>query len=319
MAKPISADVGLSGADFRGLNDRFYAADPADYFGRRHIALIVAAGHPGELDALFRSGTKIGEFAVPAAATPRSEPTEAEVRDRHRYVVAESQVLLHHVAESLMRIFFAHAGDPPCPWLELARVRRPGAFKAKLKHFLEEPARGRTKPIGRVFFGNSRPSAKTPTRTWVRGRRNIDRLLRYFAELLLSDAELYNAAKHGFAVQPGTHGMQLGDGSVIKVEGDAVENLELLRSDPNHDRWAVTTTWVEIDRSLLLVYLATTLLDALWRVARARYLSIPPGPIGLFDTWDPKVILGGREGIIVEKMHMTLIYTDLEEAEGTSG
>jgi hypothetical protein len=48
----------------------------------------------------------------------------------------ESTVLLHHAGETLMRLYLAHAGDAPCPWMEIARFPDSRRFKDALSRLL---------------------------------------------------------------------------------------------------------------------------------------------------------------------------------------
>ena len=64
----------------------------------------------------------MGEIRLILAA---ADQTEAESEALlNAYVTTESEVLLHHAAEALLRLFLAHRGWPVCPRLEGCRPAR---------------------------------------------------------------------------------------------------------------------------------------------------------------------------------------------------
>lgn len=74
-------------------------------------------------------------------------------QERANFAIAESQVLLPHAVETLFRLCLAHREQPKCPWLEVARLMNPRAFKAAVEPYAgfvtpEESAR-----ISDVFLG----------------------------------------------------------------------------------------------------------------------------------------------------------------------
>ena len=46
-------------------------------------------------------------------------------------------MLLHHVAETLLRLYIAHESDPECPWIAIASERNFGRFKGKVSELLK--------------------------------------------------------------------------------------------------------------------------------------------------------------------------------------
>ena len=105
---------------------------------------------------------------------------------------------------------------------------------------------------------------------------------------------------------------QLGDGSLLKADGPAIEYLSLRPDDSNRTRWNRSTHWIELDRSLALTYLATKLMESVWAIARYRYLLEKPDHL---DAWVKpsyadvmKRIDDEGEIVVVEAMHVELDY-----------
>ncbi len=51
---------------------------------------------------------------------------------RERYVRTECILVLHHVCETLLRLYFAHTEQPDCPWLGMAASVSFAEFKKKV-------------------------------------------------------------------------------------------------------------------------------------------------------------------------------------------
>lgn len=75
----------------------------------------------------------------PSDAQQDEEDDDADEEDLSRYAVAESSVLLHHAAETLFRLYLAHRELPPCPWLEVSRLRNFAAFKKQAEALSHKP------------------------------------------------------------------------------------------------------------------------------------------------------------------------------------
>jgi hypothetical protein len=130
------ADEDITAARFQQLNERFYTADPADYFRIRLSTLVLVAGRAGDLLGLLKEGVEYGRIQAKA-----DTDAEVDAADIARYVTIESQVLLHHAAEALIRLFLAHVGNPPCPWFELSAETDFGNFKRRVQDQLVKPRR----------------------------------------------------------------------------------------------------------------------------------------------------------------------------------
>ena len=119
---------------FRRLNEQFYRVSPHTYFRDRLHMLVLRAANPDLIDENIRADTAWGMLrAVPRGHPDASPETEAEAKDAYsRFLVTESQVLLHHTAEALLRMYLAHETNPACPWVEIAALREPGRFPKEL-------------------------------------------------------------------------------------------------------------------------------------------------------------------------------------------
>jgi hypothetical protein len=261
------------------------------------------------------------------------EPDPREAEDREQFVFAESEVLLHHVSETLLRLYLAHEGAPPCPWLEIARVRGAGQFKRMVsKRFADElPPEERRQRVGEVFFGSAERTAikpNPPQEQWEKSLDNIEAFLTHYARHFL-DADIYNALKHGLAVRPGPAAMQLGDGDLIKAEGPAIEYLTLGENSEGKRRWFHTTHWIEVDSALAFISIAQRLMESIWTLARFRYLGEKPELLVAWTKPEYAEVIrhlhdGQESGIFTDRMHMELLYyaapdeaPETPEANGT--
>jgi hypothetical protein len=276
-AKKGSPDELLAPEQFPGMNTAFYATRPWSYFAHRQRLLMLTAGASVELTALARKGVNVGRLKYSAGD---EEPDAHEADDREKFVFTESEVLLHHASETLLRLYLAHEGAPPCPWLEVARVRRPSQFKRMVnERFADELSpEERRQRVGAVFFGASERTAlkpNPPQEQWEKSLDNIEAFLTHYARHFL-DADIYNALKHGLAVRPGPAAMQLGEDDLIKAEGPAIEYLTLGENTERKRRWFHTTHWIEVDSSLAFIWIAQRLMESIWTLARFRYLGEKP-------------------------------------------
>src|SRR4051794_16635136 len=93
------------------VNRTFYAAPPHEYFRRRLLLLLTMADRRNELNEMWFAGVAYRDV-VRQYQVIDDETDKAEAQ---RFVAAESQVLAHHLFETLLRLFMAHVGDPYCP------------------------------------------------------------------------------------------------------------------------------------------------------------------------------------------------------------
>jgi len=254
------------------LNGSFYDQDPTAYFRNRVSLLALRAVKGEELADLL--GFQWGNLYVGVEGVERT-PEEAD-DITIRFVVAESQVLLHHAAEAAVRLFLAHAANPACPWLEMAALLNFTDFRDRLDELAA--------PVV--------PDWVRDGAAWVllgRSPGNVDdqaievldpsiRLIRALARRLHEDKNLYNAAKHGMTLVPGVgyFSIRAEDGQpVVEADGTQVMYLERQTASPTEWSWHQTTRWVSPQAALMLTELTLVLMDGIWSGARARYLQEP--------------------------------------------
>ena len=320
------------------MNRTFYAAKPADYFGWRLGNLILVAGKREALESLLADGVafkslKVGGTASGsedasgvASVTPDPE-TEAEAaKGAEHFVIAEAEVLAHHVGETLLRLYLAHefpanARPPACPWLEISRLRSFSQFKSMVRARFgpdsdpEDPAN--LAAVARVFHLTDDPArmsnATIPEEQWNNSLNNIEGYLLAFARQFLDRSAIYNAAKHGLALRPSEMSMRYGDGSLISVEGPIIKYLEI-RDHDGHPRWSQVNHWVKSDRQMALIHRACQLIESLWEVARLRYLPEQRPDrfkVRLFAgaRWEDLMSTDAKDGrFVIEDVAIELLY-----------
>jgi hypothetical protein len=267
---------------FDQLNREFYATEPSTYFRDRLTLLTVRAARTDALSELMDEGVEWGQMRIGGGDKQKDAPehdlNEEEVR-RQRFVVTESQILLHHASEALLRMFLAHEGRPMCPWIEMASLLNHREFRAKVAELAKGAwPRARIEAVAEVFLGEVPAS---PDENWTEHRDAAVRLIRLLAERLNSDANLYNSAKHGLTSLAGTGSLTfLTDSgqSVMGVDGVNVTFLEREGARKTGYTWYHRTQWVNAEQAAWLTHMVVVQMDALWTVAQWRYLDVePPG------------------------------------------
>jgi hypothetical protein len=325
-----SPDYLLAEDGFLALNQTLYAAAPQDYFDRRLMNLGLVASKRSELDSLLEDGFEYGDLKVGPGSGDEGTTDEAEAeKTAAHFVTAEAEVLGHHVGETLLRLYLAHAwakGDPlpGCPWLELSRLRAPSEFKQRVaSRFVDAPYddANNLAALARVFYLTDKPEGIKPSidvARWSKSLESIESYLRAFAAEFLDRAPLYNAAKHGFAVTPTEFGVKFK--GVIDTSGPAVRYLEARELDAEAKKrgdrlfWWEAVHWVRADLRMLLIRLGCELIQLLWDAARFRYVPSYREAgfnLRLFERprYDELLVMG-REGggIDVTDMSMQLLY-----------
>lgn len=266
------------------LNRRFYAEPPSDYFTPRLANLIWHEERWDDLRALLETPSKLG--IVQLGGFDAMDENDAE-ETRDRFVATESMVLLHHIAEALVRLFLAHRDLPAVPWIELAALTSFREYRSRLESDIIDNRDLHTS-VEAVFLHGVEDDVPVEL-----AQGFYTALLRKLTHRLLDEGRAYNSAKHGLAVRGGhtsltvtprgledTPGASLGLG-----HGPAVEHLEW-EPVPDGRLWKITTRWVDVARNVALAYLALQAINTLWTVARARYLGqVEPG------IWLPSVSL----------------------------
>lgn len=271
---------------FKRLNDEFYASSPSTYFRDRLQMLVLRGANPNVIDENLGAQTTWGQLGVMALES-RAEGAEeaAEKQAEHlRFLVTESQVLLHHAAETLLRMYLAHEARAECPWLEIAASKDGRRFREDLDELARSTwDRERMDAAGWVFLGGV---PTQPTAEWTDARDAAVRLLRVLAQTVNVESQLYNAAKHGatalggagsihfLASEPGAAPPEitaklLQDRAVLGADDVNVAYLER-EGTRKHGTWFHKTQWVNPERAAYLAQLAIVQMEALWIVARWR-------------------------------------------------
>jgi hypothetical protein len=219
----------------------------------------------------------------------------------------------------MMRLYFAHAGRPPCPWLEVARLRIPREFKASLETLNSTLHEQEViDSLLTIFRGNPQPEPlgwDIPPEDWQRKTQGLVALVKLLCLRLLDESGLYNAAKHGLAVIAGRSGLRISSPDVpdvaILASGPELTYLDMTDpADPKDRKWTRTLTFVQIESNLALINLVTSQIEALWKIARARYTGETDIAVVMFGPELVQEYLGyGMNGPIhLGGMSATLAY-----------
>ena len=281
-ARDREADERLAEDQLHELNTEFYGGrGPSAYFRTRLAALALVEGGEGECAAVLERGVSIGRFQV-----HMSGETDAENgATAWEYAAIESEVLFHHVAESLFRMLFAHVGNPPCPWLEIARLRHFRDFSQRLETEVRASDRRWRTSVAQVLMGSDRPPPDLDRDLWDGIVDSACEALDIIKERFTAEHVLYNAMKHGAAVtaEPRVATIAPEDGDpVVLGDGPAAIFLEQ-RQVGSRWAWHKSIRWVDTDSLLFLVSYMLQMLDAVWTVARTRYAGVPATAIALWD------------------------------------
>jgi hypothetical protein len=263
----VRADDGLLPENCERLNRDFYEARPWLYFDRRLVNLARVTGNMGRRG----SGTETYRIGpVEITETRREIPDDEPVGlDDQSFVAAEAEVLHHHTSETLLRLVHAHAPEdgvhPACPWLAMSRVTAPGPLKDWVRQEITAPPAGDVQELIRCVFGDVIGSEDIPAATSqlrVCGRHFLD-------------AAPYNAAKHGFALQGARSRLTVNLAGIDALEDEGL-TITWLGVRGNPPRWAHTTRWFSIEATMVISFLASRLIEALWIAGRHRYLGESP-------------------------------------------
>jgi hypothetical protein len=212
--------------------------------------------------------------------------------------------------ETLLRLYLAHSDGNPCPPLQVARQRLPGAFKEKVKaRFREPPLPEHYEANGRVFYNS--PTAEGLADFDSVNRQvllaNIEGLLRLFAEIFL-DAESYNAIKHSMAIRTGHSRFNLSvEGKDMgTTEGPHIEYLGIHKSGERLV-WAHKTKWLDLNLIVAQIYVAHRMILALWLAARSRYVGASLDAVPSLGSPTPEE-LSRSDSITWSSMARDLLY-----------
>jgi hypothetical protein len=282
-------DVGLSVDNYLGLNKEFYSAEPHEHIVRKLNLLLLYAGRPDDIEDLLAEGVEFGRIGL-TVDPEREEPDSEEVdRERRNFVTIEVENLYHHTIETLLRLYLAHEGSPECPWLEISRLKTPGAFKTQLENrFLNDDLGVVEKfnRLGPVLVGIPPERFPGGPEALLRVLNALEETLEIFTSDLLEGAARYNAAKHGLVVQAGHHGMRLGgtegQPEVVSADGPAMTYLEARPSTevgedgevlPGRRKWNRVTAWLDVEGRIGAIRIAAYLLEAIWGIGKANRIE----------------------------------------------
>ena len=289
--KRPNADTGLAIENYPELNRQFYSARPWTYLRQRMRNVLVVAGARDELHrVIFKNRLKVGILDEDHARSRPRGSRERQGRAGERsgaLIITETEVLLHHASETLLRLYLAHEPIPPCPWLTLARTHGFAEFKRQVKRrFLGDLSQEEASRKGHPDLprdDRAREAEAEPVRGGLHASAdNIESFLVHFAEVFLEAATCKNAAKHGLAVNSGESALELSGIPELSKSGPAIDYLAQRKTDDGRKRWAVHTKWIDVERSIGFVYMATSLIEALWGIAAWRYTDKRPEKMPFF-------------------------------------
>jgi len=293
---------------------------PHGYLRMRLRSLYLWLGNPEGMNDLIRSGVMFDEMAISQTEGPDSD----DEQEQQRSAVIECETLLHHTAETLLRLYLIHSRIPPCPWLELSRERDFRKFKKEVEKLRARLVSGDEEGrIHQVFHINVDPerAALSPTpdkESWDRAAENLARFLDFYAGHFL-DSSSYNAAKHGLAVTAGEQGFEFGVGTdrepVLSRRGPAIEYLKVAPGPGGRLRWEREVKWIHAKRAIPLIYIGCNFIEAIWNVGAGRYGIREPTKLQLFDhppfeemMARSEVTQPGLDGIAMDRLSEGLIY-----------
>jgi hypothetical protein len=252
-------------SNYPKLNSDFYDAAPWQYFEQRLAFLMLVTSDPGRCRDAFAEPMELGPVRLDV--TPPT--TDRYPTPEQSYTAVEAEVLLHHVAETLLRFVHAHADpDEPCPWIRMSALTSAKKFKDWVETTVATAASEALAGLcGRVFA--CRPDCTTDLDAYVD-------YMRLLAEHFL-DSGPYNAAKHGMGLAGGSERRQIEvDGlQVFRRDGAVISWLAVW---PLHDaerapRWTRASRLFSAEVAIALISLSTNLMKSIWIRGRAEHLS----------------------------------------------
>lgn len=292
------------------LNHDFYRLEPSSYFFFRLRNLLLSAGRGLELEQLLGQGVDVGGFHAAAPSDQKLESLDDDQREgQHAFVTLETEVLLHHVGETLLRLYLAHRHWPACPWISLSRERSPRRFKRKVENLLQdlrnEDERDRMAVVffgttDRLTFGDSAPDEET----WRALLDSSSSWLLWFGRYIL-DGDVYNAAKHGLGVHPQrvSLSVEIDGQSFLDGSGPCLEFLQLSSGDDGERQWRRTTKWIQWDKHAACIFIAAQLIRRLWTVAQVRYGSAVALDLELTAFATPTALFANEEMTLATFSH----------------
>lgn len=244
------------------LNQQFYENKPWMFVERRNALLALLFRRSGDLDELLMESVTVGNVSL---QLKEPEDADAAAYDHLCFVAVEAYALLHHAAETLLRLIQAHqrredGSFPPSPALALTRMR---SFR-DFRNWLDENVRHATQ--------------RDDVDSWVRdlfGTALSDAVIGHLAEYLelfaghVLDSRPYNAVKHGLAAtgQHSSVDLQVDGFQVSQFQGVAISWI-----DDRGEQPGVRTRWYSLELVLAVNTVAATMMRRLWDVGYDRYV-----------------------------------------------
>lgn len=259
------------------LNETFYLGDPSEYLLCKIEALSLMLASDEALAPVYATNREMGGFFLGPMDVPPRE-------SRLRYLRLESVQLLHHAAEALLRLFYAHVEEQDSPWLGIAASTDFREFKKKIAKSLSEGFK--SDDIARVFLGGTSPTdagIEVSEAEFADTTLALDLLLHFAARTFTQESFLYNAAKHGLTV------VQTDESSRMVFEFDGEDEPVPIHSGPQlaylHKQrepgarggpeWYLSLTGSLPGQDLGVASLIQRAVSSLWDVARRRYGGEP--------------------------------------------
>lgn len=268
--------------DVDALNRDFYADSPASYLRQRLMLLVAFADEGSPLDAVFEAGASLGKVTIGM----RNSGSSGTEHESSGYAAIESVALAHATSETLLRQLAAHEALPACPWIELSSFLDPGALRRFALDIAESSNENLTSRFRPALRGSHDRGADVSPATWELDGSAIADLARAAADCFLTFIDINNALKHGAAVLHRTPALRMGSpedstGVILDLSGPALKHLTRKKVKPGAYEWHEVTRFVDIASLAGQAALCLTQIDAIWSVARARYLNDKSGKLRL--------------------------------------
>lgn len=301
---------------FPELNATFYTADPAEFLRLRIEALSLMALPTEQIAPLLATPRRIGSLGMDPTGPPANDV-------RERYIATEAVMIFHHAAEMLLRLFYAHAEKPDCPWLGMSASTNFAEFKEKVAKSRENGFD--ESDIALVFLGGTDPRDAALRATDEEFSATVDAiklLLGYSASRFLSESFLYNAAKHGLTtvrVDTGAMTLKTGDDEIRLHDGGLLAYLHgpaepgAPKNGPKHH---ISMTGSLPDQDLSTATMIYHAIADLWQVARRRYTG-QSGQVVLFTRADVQSCITGPVRASGSVVRTTVLELTKKRLDGT--
>lgn len=327
--KITDADHGLDQSQFRSLNVRFYNGFHHDLITARLGVLCLQHERPELVETHLLSGVSWGKLRL--TIDPEDEYQDALRR------VAELELvsLRQHAAETLFRLFWVHAHQEPCPWLALARLRRPGQLIDAASRYLSgqlwSDDDDRRQFHTRACCGTAElQEGGRLDKAGLEASMDTVALWTAVAAEAVRDAPLYNAYKHGLAILPSApFTMTIGgpEGGHGEISMEATSGFTFLGSaysaDDHHRRWQLTREPVDFDCTAAEIAIFSTIVQSILSAGalERRVSQTPRGILVLTAEHTPDKLRSHESstGIFITRFRETLAYFEEGAASANSG